>query len=238
MRHAHKKLLAETGVMLPGRLQIFVQPLELSLWGQVEKENGSVDLQAIGKHFKSKFSAVRIDQFPRRYLTDEPIAALEVDLARVPAQPADGEPNVENDAVKLCIRMGGKAALRAKISSVKVDHSGMLSGYGIWWSADLANGNVVTSNPSNPQRSWKQLIRWLDAPRFVTAGEDIQVLTCYNDHQVNVEDIFLPREMVDKYQEELLAAKQAQTAPTVPTAQCAVPRAAHENIEEEILEVD
>ena len=87
------------------------------------------------------------------------------------------------------------------------------------------------------QRSWKQLIRWLDAPRFVSAGEDIQavttlctvcgdgepehvaeVLTCYNDHQVswslfdpllvfhkstevNVEDIYLPREMVDKYQE-------------------------------------
>ena len=86
-------------------------------------------------------------------------------------------------------------------------------------------------------RSWKQLIRWLDAPRFVSAGEDIQaetmpcvacgdserehvaeVLTCYNDHQVswslcgfvltfyksaevNVEDIYLPREMVDKYQE-------------------------------------
>ncbi|CAE6959877.1 Art7 [Symbiodinium sp. CCMP2592] len=210
MRHAHKKLLAETGVMLPGRLQIFVQPLELSLWGQVEKENGGIDLQAIGQHFKSKFSAVRIDQFPRRYLTDEPIVAMEVNLSCVPPQPAEGEPNVEND-VKLCIRMGGKAALRAKVSSVKVDHSGMLSGYGIWWSADLGNGHMVTSNPSSPQRSWKQLIRWLDAPRFVSAGEDIQVLTCYNDHQVNVEDIYLPREMVDKYQEELLAA-QGQAA--------------------------
>ena len=51
-------------------------------------------------------------------------------------------------------------------------------------------------------RSWKQLIRWLDAPRFVSAGDDIQagtadlkltgavlsmsreVLACYNDHQV------------------------------------------------------
>ncbi|CAE7292539.1 Art7 [Symbiodinium natans] len=225
MRHAHKKLLAETGVMLPGRLQIFVQPLELSLWGQAERENG-VDLQAMGKHFRSKFSAVRIDQFPGRYLTEEPIAALEVNLACVPAQPGEGEPNVEND-VKLCIRMGGKAALRAKISSVKVDHSGMLSGYGIWWSADLGNGHEVTSNPSNAQRSWKQLIRWLDAPRFVSAGDDIQVLACYNDHQVNVEDIYLPREMVDKYQEELLAAQAAKGA-----------MPGHATEEEELVEVD
>jgi hypothetical protein len=50
----------------------------------------------------------------------------------------------------------------------------MLSGYGLWWSADLA-GHQVTSDPSNPQRSWKQLVRWLDEPRFVEEQEEIQV---------------------------------------------------------------
>ena len=35
MRHAHKKLLAPTGVMLPGKLRVYVQPLELSLWKEV-----------------------------------------------------------------------------------------------------------------------------------------------------------------------------------------------------------
>jgi hypothetical protein len=50
----------------------------------------------------------------------------------------------------------------------------MLSGYGLWWSADLA-GHQGTSDPSNPQRSWKQLVRWLDEPRFVEEQEEIQV---------------------------------------------------------------
>jgi len=149
---------------------------------------------------------MRIEQFPRRWLTNEPIAAIEVDLANVPEQPGDGEPNLEGD-VKLCIRMGGKPALRAKVSTVSIDSGGMLSGYGIWWAADLGNGHVVTNSPSSPQRSWKQLVRWLDQPRVVVEGEKIQVLTCYNDHQVNVEDIFVPKEVVDE-----VVQKQRQEA--------------------------
>ncbi|OLP79685.1 hypothetical protein AK812_SmicGene40008 [Symbiodinium microadriaticum] len=208
MRHAHKKLLAETGVLGP--------------WCKIEREDAArtiADLRATAGTLLTLgpawFSAVRIDQFPRWYLTDEPIVAMEVNLSCVPPQPAEGEPNVEND-VKLCIRMGGKAALRAKVSSARV-----LAVSSCRWSRI---SHQLGLGPAMPTRSWKQLIRWLDAPRFVSAGEDIQVLTCYNDHQVswslcgfvltfyksaevNVEDIYLPREMVDKYQEELLAAQ-------------------------------
>jgi len=172
------------------------------------------------ENFKPKFSPLRIDQVPHRWLTDEPIAALEIDLSKVPPQPADGEPNLEG--VKLCIRMGGKPALHAKISTMSIEKSGLLTGYGIWWAADLGNGHVVNSAPSSPQRSWKQLVRWLDEPRFVSEGEEIQVLSCYNDTQVNVEDIYMPQEMVQQYQEQLntesiqAAAAQAQTkAPKV-----------------------
>ena len=42
MRHAHRKLLAEGGIMLPSKLTIFVQPLELSLWSQEGKRVESV----------------------------------------------------------------------------------------------------------------------------------------------------------------------------------------------------
>eukprot|EP00931_Biecheleriopsis_adriatica_P117772 TRINITY_DN93256_c0_g1_i1.p1 TRINITY_DN93256_c0_g1~~TRINITY_DN93256_c0_g1_i1.p1 ORF type:complete len:1039 (+),score=249.52 TRINITY_DN93256_c0_g1_i1:35-3151(+) len=240
MRHAHKKLLASGGLMLPGKLMIFVQPLELKLWSKAEREHG-VDLQALQTGMKSKFSPLRINQFPRRWLTEEPIAALEIDLAHVPAQPGDGEPNLEG-GVKLCIRMGGKPALRAKISSATIDHSGILSGYGIWWAADLGEGNVVTSHPDNPQRSWKQLVRWLDHPRYVEHGEEIQVLTCYNDHQVNVEDIYVPQGMVDEYQQALAKQQQRshqQGAPTCGTKPEASPaQAASAPLEEPLLEVD
>jgi len=207
MRHAHAKLLAEGGALLPARLVIFVQPLELLPWAQAEKEH-KVKLGALASTFRAKFAPLRIAQLPHRWLTDEPIAALEIDLSRVPQQPADGEPNL--DGVKLCIRMGGKPAHYAKISSATVDHSGMLCGYGIWWAADLGAGHVITSAPSNPQRSWKQLVRWLDEPRFVSEGEDVQVLACYNDNQVNVEDVFMPREMVEQYQEQLQAGSVQQ----------------------------
>merc|ERR1719510_814116 len=101
--------------------------------------------------------------------------------------------------------MGGKPALHAKITPTTVDRSGMFCGYGIWWSADLGNGHVITSAPSSPQRSWKQLVRWLDEPRFVAEGEDLQVLACYNENQINVEDIYMPREVVEQYQEQLVA---------------------------------
>ena len=37
MRHAHKKLLAPNGVLLPGKLRVYVQPLELSLWREVRQ---------------------------------------------------------------------------------------------------------------------------------------------------------------------------------------------------------
>jgi len=208
MKHAYNKLLADGGVMLPSRLVIFVQPLELLMWNQAEREN-KVNLSPLPTHFKSKFTPLRINQFPVRWLTDEPIVALEIDLKNVPQQPADGEPNL--DGVKLCIRMGGKPALAAKISTATVEHSGMLCGYGIWWAADLGNGAVMTSAPSSPQRSWKQLIRWLDEPRFVNEGEDLQVLACYNDNQVNVEDIFMPREMVEQYQDQLQAESVQHT---------------------------
>lgn len=199
MRHAHKKLLNDTGVMLPGKLFIYVQPLELSLWREVEEGN-QVDLEVLSQRFKSKFSALRIDQFPHRYLTKEPILAMEIDLANVPPQPAEGEANIDG-GVKLCIRMGKKPALRAKVTASKIDRGGMLAGYGLWWSAELGN-EVVTSDPRSPQRSWKQLIRWLDQPRFVEENEEIQVLTCYNEQQVNVEDIHLTREMIEQYQRE------------------------------------
>ena len=62
----------------------------------------------------------------------------------------------------------------SQVVSSKIDHRGMLSGYGLWWSADLG-GHAVTSDPSNAQRSWKQLVRWLDEPRFVEEQEEIQV---------------------------------------------------------------
>merc|ERR1712087_504934 len=80
-----------------------------------------------------------------------------------------------------------------------------LCGYGIWWAADLGNSNVMTSAPSSPQRSWKQLVRWLDEPRFVSEGDEAQVLACHNENQFNVEDIFMPREMLDRYQEQMQA---------------------------------
>eukprot|EP00930_Biecheleria_cincta_P058741 TRINITY_DN44536_c0_g1_i1.p1 TRINITY_DN44536_c0_g1~~TRINITY_DN44536_c0_g1_i1.p1 ORF type:complete len:1100 (-),score=272.11 TRINITY_DN44536_c0_g1_i1:41-3298(-) len=222
MRHAHKKLLAEGGMMLPSKLMIFVQPMELNMWNQAERET-ETDLQALGKHLKSKFSPMRIDQFPVRWLTEEPIAALEVDLGNVPEQPKDGEPNMEG-GVKLCIRMGGKPALHAKISTASIDHSGTFSGYGIWWAADLGHGNVVSNAPDNPQRSWKQIVRWLDQPRFVAAGEEIQVLTCYNDHQVNVEDIFVSREMAEQYQEQV-SSQQAQASQAAAAASAAAGQA-------------
>jgi len=209
MKHAYNKLLAEGGTMLPSRLVIFAQPMELFLWNQTEKEY-KVNLSALSSHFKTKFAPLRISQFPHRMLTDEPVVALEIDLKNVPAQPADGESNLEG--VKLCIRMGGKPALHAKISSVTLDHSGMLCGYGIWWAADLGNGHVITSAPSSPQRSWKQLVRWLEEPRFVSEGEDVQLLACYNDNQLNVEDVFMPREMVEQYQEQLQADSVQQRA--------------------------
>jgi len=228
MRHACGKLLAEGGEMLPSRLVIFAQPLELLLWGQAERDH-RVKLSSLGAGFRTRFSPLRIAQLPHRWLSDEPIPALEIDLRSVPPQPSDGEPNLEG--VRLCIRMGGKPALAAKISSATIDHSGMLCGYGIWWAADLGGGHVVTSAPGSPQRSWKQLVRWLEEPRFVSEGEDVQVLACYNENQVNVEDVFMPREMVEQYQEQLQAESadlrsQARAAAVAKAAAAAGARAA------------
>lgn len=57
-----------------------------------------------------------------------------------------------------------------EVHQVPITESGMLCGYGIWWAADLGNGHVLSSAPKSPQRSWKQLVRWLDEPRFVSEG--------------------------------------------------------------------
>lgn len=240
MRHAHNKLLAKGGVMLPGRLVVFIQPLELFVWNQAERDH-KVNLSALGGHFKPKFSPMRISQMQHRWLTDEPTVALEIDLGNVPQQPSDGQPNMEG--VKLCIRMGGKPALMAKAVSIPVDHSGMLCGYGIWWAADLGNGNVITNSPNSPQRSWKQLVRWLDEPRFVSAGEDVQALACYNDTQVNIEDMYMPRELVDQYQVSASAPKTAASAPATAPAPAAAPAAAPApaadvDDDEHVVEVD
>uniref|UniRef100_A0A7S2JK76 Uncharacterized protein n=1 Tax=Zooxanthella nutricula TaxID=1333877 RepID=A0A7S2JK76_9DINO len=204
MRHAHQKLLAQGGVIIPSRLTIYVQPLELQLWAKAERDY-QTKLTALGETFKAKFSPMRIQQFSHRMLCDEPAVALEIDLCDVPKRPADGAPNLQN----LCIRMGGQPALRANISQMTVSTAGVLSGYGIWWEADLGNGHQLSNAPTSPQRSWKQLVRWLDKPRFVADGEPVQVLACYNENQVNVEDIHMTDDIVAQCQEQMAAAGAA-----------------------------
>jgi len=206
MRHAHAKLLADDGIMLPSRLVIFAQPIELGVFSQPEKTH-KVNLSPMYSHFKSKYSPMRIQQMPHRFLSEEPMPVLEIDLKNVPEQPTEGTPNLEN--LNLCIRMGGKPALHAKMATTSVDKNGMLSGYGVWWSADLGSGNICSSAPSNPQRSWKQLVRWVDEPRFVNEGEELQVLACHNDNQVNIDDIFMPQEMVQQFKAEMQAEADA-----------------------------
>lgn len=202
MRHAHAKLLAKDGIMIPSRLVIFAQPLELGVYNEPEKKH-KVNLSPMYSAFKSKYSPLRIAQMSHRMLTDEPMPVLEIDLANVPEQPSEGTPNLEN--LNLCIRMGGKPALHAKLSSTTIDQSGMFSAYGVWWAADLGYGNVCSTEPTNPQKSWKQLVRWLDEPRFVNEGEELQVLACHNENQVNIDDIFMPTEMVSDYRAQLQA---------------------------------
>lgn len=41
--------------------------------------------------------------------------------------------------------------------------------------------------------------------RFLSPSPPLQVLTCYNDQQVNVEDIHLTREMIEQYQQQQAA---------------------------------
>jgi type II protein arginine methyltransferase len=246
MRHANAKLLAEGGILIPGRLAIFAQPIELSLFSQPEKIN-KVNLSPMYTHFTSKYSPLRIQQFPHRFLTDEAMLVLEVDLYNIPEAPREGLPNLTG--LNLCIRMGGKPALQAKLSSATLDRSGMLSGYGVWWAADLGAGHLCSSSPSNPQRSWKQLVRWLDEPRFVQEGQEVQVLACHNDNQVNIDDIFMPEEMISQFQAQLRAEQADQPRDPVSAVHAAQARAVSPSIatapaskppadEDDIIEVD
>jgi len=216
MRHAHQHLLADGGTLVPSRVQIFVQPVELQLWAQHERD-AKVNLAALTSHFKSKFSPLRIQQVPHRWLSDEVRVVLDIDLTDVPAQPSQDTPNL--DGVQLCIRMGGKPALRATATSMPITSSGLLCGYGVWWSCDLGHGFSISSAPQSAQRSWKQLVRWLDEPRFVSEGEEVQVLSCYNETQVNVEDVFMPEGMVEEYRQKLQQAGGGQQPMTGSSAQ-------------------
>jgi predicted RNA methylase len=239
MRHANAKLLAEGGIMIPSKLTIFAQPIEMSLFTEPEKSL-KVNLSPMYSHFKAKYSPLRIQQFPHHFLTDEALAVLEIDLKKVPEHLPEGQPNLEG--LSLCIRLGGKPALQAKLSSSTFDRSGMLSGYGVWWSADLGSGYVCSNSPSNPQRSWKQLVRWLDEPRFVQEGQDVQVLACHNDNQVNIDDIFMPEELVQQYQAQLVGTSQPQNPVAAVQAAQARDRAAVVSKpvadDEDVLEVD
>ena len=67
-RISRKKLAVNVSKFL---FQVFPQ----SHFQQVEEGN-QVDLQPLSQRFRSKFSALRIDQFPHRYLTKEPCGAM------------------------------------------------------------------------------------------------------------------------------------------------------------------
>lgn len=201
MRHAHKKLLEPDGIMLPSKLVLFAQPIELNLFGQQERKH-ELNLSPLRHNFRARYSPLRIHRFPHKWLVDEPVPVLQIDLRNVPTPPPEGEPNLER--TRLCIRMGGKPANFAKITSATIEHSGILSGYGFWWAADLGS-NVLCTAPESPQRSWKQLVRWLDEPRFVQEGEEVQVLACYSDTQVNLEDVHAPRDAVEQCKEQVVS---------------------------------
>mmetsp|Transcript_158119 Transcript_158119/g.291670 ORF Transcript_158119/g.291670 Transcript_158119/m.291670 type:complete len:1057 (-) Transcript_158119:452-3622(-) len=242
MRHAKAKLLAENGLMLPSRLVIFAQPMELGLWNEPEKEH-HMNFSPMYTTFKAKYSPLRIAQLQHRFLSDEPIPVLEVDLHNCPVQPADGTPNLEG-GFNLCIRIGGKPALQAKLSTATIERSGMFSGYGFWWAADLGNGNVCANDPQNPQRSWKQVVRWLDTPRFVHEGEEVQVLACHSDHQVNIDDVYMPPEVMEQYQASMAQNEGTQQLPAAQSAAAAAVQAAQAKsraravLEEDVVVVD
>jgi len=200
MKHAFNELLADGGTMLPSRLTIIAQPLELQIWRPLEVEHKVALAGALNQQFQSKFSPLRINQFPHRWLSKEPMNVLEINLSgRVPEQPKDGDPNLEG--AKLCIRMGGIPALSARVSDAAVDHDGLLCGYGIWWTAELGHqDHMVTNAPDSPQRSWKQLVRWLDEPRRVATGDPVQVLSCYSENQLNLDDILVKQELDEQHQ--------------------------------------
>ncbi|CAK0853499.1 unnamed protein product [Prorocentrum cordatum] len=242
MKHAHDRLLADGGVMLPSRLAVMVQPLELSPWGPLEREHKTT-LVPLANAFKGKFSPMRIEHFPRRWLADEPTRALDIDLAAVPPERGGDQPNLEGTT--LCMRMDKKPALAARIATMSIDHSGMLHGYSVWWAADLGNDHVVSTAPSSRQRSWKQLVRWVDEPRHVGECEEVQVLACYNERSVNVEDLFAAPGAAGAPQPLLLAAaaRRGDPAPppgaAAPSSPAAVPPAtAPAAAEEEPLRVD
>merc|ERR1719506_3625654 len=117
------------------------------MFSQQEKMN-KVNLSPLYTHFKSKYSPLRIQQLPHKLLTDEPLPVLEVDLYNIPEPISEGQANLEG--LNLCIRMGGKPALQAKLTTRTLDRSGMFSGYGVWWAADLGSGHLCSSAPTNP----------------------------------------------------------------------------------------
>merc|ERR1719486_477990 len=72
MRHAQAKLLTDDGIMIPSRLVVFAQPIELGLFSQPEKTH-KVNLSPLYSVFKCKYSPLRIQQLPHRFLSDEPM---------------------------------------------------------------------------------------------------------------------------------------------------------------------
>lgn len=188
MRHAAQSLLLPDGQLLPERIAFFARPVEVSLFGDAERTH-HVRLSALAGHFHAKYSPLRVNQFRHKWLTEEPLRVLDIDFRRVPCQPQPGEANLEG--VELCVQMGGKPALGARISSTVTEEAGLLTAYCFWWEADLLDGHVLTNAPSSAQRSWKQIVRWCE-PRFVKEQEELQLMACYNEYQVNIDEIQLP----------------------------------------------
>jgi type II protein arginine methyltransferase len=237
MRHAVKMLLAPGGAILPSNLHVYAMPIEVRLFHQAEKSH-NVDLGVLRSMLQSKESPVRLNAIPHRCLCDEAVKVFSIDLRNIPNQPENGVPNLPGTEMQ--IKIGGKPALQATMTQTSIDHAGTLHGNAVWWNADYGHGVMLGNGPESGTISWKQLIRWIEEPRWVTEGEACNLLSCYGDRTLSVDDIYITQEMMEAVQKEYGLKDAAPAAATSPTSHepPAGQQEQEEDDDEELVEVD
>eukprot|EP00746_Dinoflagellata_sp_MGD_P066243 gnl/MRDRNA2_/MRDRNA2_27477_c0_seq1.p1 gnl/MRDRNA2_/MRDRNA2_27477_c0~~gnl/MRDRNA2_/MRDRNA2_27477_c0_seq1.p1 ORF type:complete len:898 (-),score=175.76 gnl/MRDRNA2_/MRDRNA2_27477_c0_seq1:76-2769(-) len=234
MRHAVKMLLAPGGTLIPSNLHVYAMPIETRLFQQAEKEH-NVDLGTLRDMLRTKDSPVRLDAIPYRPLCDEAVKVFSIDLNNIPKEPPSGVPNLPGTEMQ--IRVGGKAALAATMNQATIDHAGTLYGHAVWWNADYGHGVMVGNGPDSGTHSWKQMVHWVGEPRWVTEGEVCNLLSCYGEQQMSVDDIHITQEMMEAVQKDMYGASGG--AATAVNDKAPVGQAAkEEEDDEDIAEID
>lgn len=161
---ARQRFLAEDGVMIPQKIELFVAPVDdKSVYEKIDfwRHIPNIDFSPAFDLFSKK---IMVETVTSQGLLADATAIGEIDFNN-------------NEKYSFSFR-----------DYIKINKAGTIHGVAGWFSAVLCEGNVITTSPSHPETHWKQAFFPFKDAIDVIAGDVLDWAVSIGSKELNSDD--------------------------------------------------